>query len=162
MIKSISHFVSRIAVVFLLVMTTVSCEDTESPELSNNAIPQGLHIQYRYNGNDYFLPDPVTINSTNKEIDAFSGSGSAINRVTLYMPLDVVPGTYFITPNPSDPDTFGAYLLIASNGIDILADSGIITVTSVTADTIQGTFSFSGMNGSLPINITHGSFASEF
>lgn len=161
MIKSNSYFVSRLLMVLLIVMTTVSCENSETPSLSD-ATPQGPHIKYRYNGTDYILADPITDNTTNKKIDAFDGIGNSLNSVTLYMPLDVAPGTYFITPNPSDDDSYGAYFVLGSNGIDILAESGIITITSVTPDTVQGTFSFSGMNGSVPVNVTHGSFSADY
>lgn len=163
MTKSISNFVSRLAVVLLVVMTTVSCENTDSPELANDGnTPSGPHIKYKYNGNVYILPEPTTENTTNKKIDCFIGSGTTLNRVTLYMPLDVIPGTYFLTPNPSDDDTYGAYLILASNGIDVLADSGIITITNVTDDIVEGTFQFTAMNGSQTVNITHGTFSADY
>jgi len=161
MIKSISYFVSRFAVVLFVVMATVSCENSESPEIGPTIIGEP-HIAYRYNSTDYVLIDPITENTTNKKIDAYIGDGTTLNRVTLYMPLDVNPGTYFITPNPSDDESYGAYMVLASNGIDILADSGIIKITSVDEDTIEGTFSFSGMNGSVPVNVTQGTFSADY
>jgi len=40
----------------------------------------------------------------------------------------------------------------------MLANAGIITITSITENAIEGTFSFSGLNGSAIVEVTNGSF----
>ena len=157
--RSIKFFAMRFLLITAFVFTTVSCSNSESPSL-DGGVPQGLYIQFKSNGTQYTISDPITLDISNKKIDGLQGSGSDLVSITLYMPLDPTIGTHFMTDSPSDDQTYGAYF-VKGNSVDILANAGIITITSITADYISGTFSFSGLNGSAVVEVTNGSFVAD-
>jgi len=157
--RSIKFFALRFLLLIAFVFTTVSCSDSESPTL--DGVPSGLFIKFRSGGTDYLIQNPTTFDLSNKKIDGLQGSGSDLVSITLYMPLDPTLGTHFMTDSPSDDDSYGAYFTLGNGTVDILSNAGIITITSITADQISGTFSFSGLNGSAVVEVTNGSFVAD-
>lgn len=156
--KSSKYFVSRLLLMMVFVFTTISCSDSESGAVDTT--PSGLYIKFKSGGTQYLIQNPTTFDLSNKKIDGLQGSGSDLVSITLYMPLDPTIGTHFMTDSPSDDDTYGAYF-VKGNSVDIIANAGIITITSITADYISGTFSFSGLNGSAVVEVTNGSFVAD-
>ena len=156
--KSIKFFALRFLLMVVFVFTTLSCSNSESPSL--DGVPAGLYVQFKSNGTQYTLHDPVTLDLSNKKIDGLQGEGADLVSITLYMPLDPTIGTHFMTDSPSDNATYGAYFTLG-NSVDIIANAGVITITSITADYISGTFSFSGLNGSAVVEVTNGSFVAD-
>ncbi len=156
--RSIKFFAMRFLLMMVFVFTTISCSNTESPSL--DGVPQGLYIQFKSNGTQYTISDPITIELTNKKIDGLQGADASLVSITLYMPLDPTIGTHFMTATPSDDDTYGGYFTLG-NSVDIISNGGVITITSITSDFITGTFSFSGMNGSAVVEVTNGSFVAN-
>lgn len=156
--RSIKFFASRILMMTVFVFITVSCSNSESPTL--DGVPQGLYIQFKSNGTQYTISDPITLELSNKKIDGLQGADANLVSITLYMPLDPTIGTHFMTNTPSDDETYGGYFTLG-NSVNILSNPGIITITSITADYISGTFSFSGLNGSAVVEVTNGSFVAD-
>ena len=158
MIKSIKFFAATFLGLFLLVVTAISCTKTTSVDDSGQT--GGTFIKFKQNNISYNLSNPIITELTNTKIDAFQGADANLVGITLYMPLDASVGTHFMTDSPSDDETYGAYY-VQGNSIDMLANAGIITITSITETTIAGTFSFSGLNGSATVEITNGSFIAD-
>ncbi len=161
---TVTSFAKTFLAVFFIALTAVSCsEDNSASTLINDDLGD-VHLKYTYNNVEYGVINPLTYNLTNKKIDAINGSGSNLKRITLYMPLNPTVGTHFITADPSDDSTYGAYFVSQANNVDILADTGIMTITNVTDDYVKGTFNFSGPNGpggSVIVSVTSGSFLAE-
>jgi len=156
--KSISFFVSRFMLMMVFVFTTLSCSNSESGFVDTT--PTGLYVQFRSGGSQYLIQNPTTLNLSNKKIDGLQGSGSDLVGITLYMPLDPTVGTHFMTDSPSDDSTYGAYFILG-NSVDMIANAGILTITSITDQYITGTFSFSGLNGAGVVEVTNGSFTAD-
>ena len=156
--KSITSFALKFLLMAAFVFTTFSCSNSESPSLDGT--PAGLYIKFKSNGTQYIISDPTTMELTNKKIDGLQGADADLVSITLYMPLDPTIGTHFMTDSPSDDTTYGGYFTLG-NSVDIISNGGVITITSVTADFITGTFSFSGMNGSAVVEVTNGSFVAN-
>ena len=156
--KSIKFFVSRLLVMMVFVFTALSCSDSESGLVDTT--PSGLYIKFKSGSTQYLIQNPTTYDLSKKKIDGLQGSGSDLVSITLYMPLDPTIGTHFMTDSPSDDDTYGAYFVLG-NSVDIIANAGIITITSITDQYISGTFSFSGLNGSAVVEVTNGSFVAD-
>ena len=157
--RYIKFFALRFLLMVAFVFTTLSCSNSESPSLDE--VPSGLYIKFKSNGTQYLLHNPITLELSNKKIDGLEGSGSNLVSITLYMPLDPTIGTHFMIDSPSDNDTYGAYFTLGNGSVDIISNAGVITITSITADYISGTFSFSGMNGSAVVEVTNGSFTAD-
>ncbi len=156
--KSISSFAKTFLAVFFIAITSVSCsEDDVVQSLGFEELGE-LHMKFKFNGTVYSMQNPTTVNFTNKTVDAFQGGSGNRLGVTLFMPVYPTVGVHFVTATPSDDDTYGAYFISEGNNIDILADQGIINITTVTDEYVKGTFYFSGPNGAATINITEGTF----
>lgn len=150
MMKSIKFFA-----ICLIGLTVISC--TKST-LSEDTIPTGgTFIKFQQSNMSYTLSNPIITDLSNTKIDAFQGSDASLVSITLYMPLNATIGTHFMTDSPSDDDSYGAYY-VRGNNVDMLANAGIITISSITENAIEGTFSFSGLNGSAIVEVTNGSF----
>ena len=150
MMKSIKFFA-----LFLIGITVISC--TKSTLVEDTIPTGGTFIKFNQSNMSYTLNNPIITDLSNTKIDAFQGSDASLVSITLYMPLDATIGTHFMTDDPSDDNTYGAYY-IQGNNVDMLANAGIITITSITENAIEGTFSFSGLNGSAIVEVTNGSF----
>lgn len=151
MIRAIKFF----AITLLLGFTLLSC----SKDSASDETPE-LFINFKYNGLLYHLTNATTVNLGSKSIDAFDGTGVTLKRITLYMPINVTTGTFAIT-EPFDNTAYGSYFIFEADSIDLVSTSGTMTITEITDNYIKGTFSFSGLNGTTPINVTNGSFTAN-
>lgn len=156
--KAVSSFAKTFLAVFFIAITAVSCSDDEIPPLFIDELGD-VHMKFLYNGTTYNSPNPLTFNLGNKTIDATYGSGSNQRRITLFMPLNPTVGTHFMT-EPLNNDSYGAYFISGST-VDMVSDSGTMTITHVTDDYVKGTFTFSGQNGAVTVSITNGSFLAD-
>lgn len=157
--KAISSFAKTFLAVFFIAATTISCSEDDIPPLAFDDLGE-MHMKFTYNGTVFNSYDPITTNLDRKTIDATYGTGAGERTITLVMPLEPTVGTHFFEA-PTDVDVYAAYFTSAPGDVQILADSGTITITHVTSDYIKGTFNFSGPNGPVTVNITEGSFMAE-
>jgi len=157
--RSIKFFGLRFLLMVAFVFTTLSCSETDSPSL--DVVPSGLYIKFKSNTIQYLIQNPITLDLSNKKIDGLQGAAASLVSITLYMPLNPTIGSHFMIDSPSDDSTYGAYFVLG-NSVNVIANAGIITITSITADYISGTFSFSGLNGtSAVVEVTNGSFVAN-
>lgn len=143
-----------IVVLVLLSVTSSSCSKSDSSAVSpaNNE----LFIQYKYNGVVY-KHTVETLNSLKKNILGYSGADNTYKRISLNIPLVPVAGTFSVVDQPSNVNSYEA---LFESGTDYFyGTSGNITISVSNSTIIEGTFQFSGDNGSgNVVVITEGSF----
>jgi Family of unknown function (DUF6252) len=147
-------------IAMLLVMVTASAISFNCSSSDDSSSSSNFYLKCKVNGTLVEFTDPMVINSLAKSItgnDADTGK-----MVTLFTPLTVGTGTFTITDEPSNENSYaGSYSDF--NG-DIYSDNetGTMTITEVNADVIKGTFSFTGEDGNGgTITVTEGSFRAE-
>lgn len=98
----------------------------------------------------------VGVGST--EFIAIGAEDANSNSIGVSVKSNLTAGTYPITTNTLSDNVQGSYE--DANG-EYKAISGSVTITSITADRIKGTFKFT-TNGTTPFNITEGTFDVEY
>ena len=148
----------------LLVMVTISaisfnCSSSDSSDDNNNN-SSTFYLKCKVNGTLVEFTDPMVLNSLAKSItgnDADTGEA-----VTLFTPLAVGMGTFAITDEPSNENSYGGGYNNFNDDIYSDNETGTMTITEVNADVIKGTFSFTGDDGNGgTVTVTEGSFRAE-
>lgn len=98
----------------------------------------------------------VTING----VIGLGAANVSQQSITVGVDEDITPGTYTITGNIGIDQVQASYKLNETTTIS--ANSGTVTITSITADRVIGTFSFVAENGGTTYNITEGAFDIEY
>lgn len=143
----------------LLVLVTVSaisfnCSSDSGSSSSN------FYLKCKVNGTWVEFADPMVINSLAKSITGNDADTGKV--VTLFTPLAVSNGTYTITDEPSNVNSYGGSYSDFNQDEYTDNETGTMTITEVTADVIKGTFSFTGDDGNGgTITVTEGSFRAE-
>jgi hypothetical protein len=103
--------------------------------------------------------NPDVINTLAKSI---SGTNATTGKsIFLTLPLGVTTGTHTVTDEPSNVNSYGANYADFSGDNLTNNETGFITITSVSADVIKGTFAFTGNNSGTDIVVTEGEFRAE-
>lgn len=92
------------------------------------------------------------------EFIAIGAEDANSNSISVSVKSNLTAGTYPITTNTLSDNVQGSYE--DANG-EYKAISGSVTITSITADRVKGTFKFT-TNGTTPFNITEGTFDVEY
>lgn len=145
--------------VMLLVVVVTSSLFVNCSSDSNNTNTGTFYLKCKVNGVLTEFTDPSVINSLSKSITGASAAPSEM--VTLFMPLTVATGTFNITSEPSNVNSYGgSYSNFAT---DVYSDNetGTMTISQVDADVIKGTFAFTGTNGGVVTTVTEGEFRAE-
>ncbi|WP_449533999.1 DUF6252 family protein [Flavobacterium sp.] len=138
-------------------MLTVNCSSS-----SDGSSTSSFYLKCKVNGVSFISSDPFVINSMTKSITGQSDSEMVQETVNLYMPLNVAVGTYTITEEPSNVNSYGGSFHNYDTDRATLNATGTMIVTEVTADVIKGTFSFSSPDADdSMINVTEGTFRAE-
>lgn len=98
----------------------------------------------------------VGVGST--EFIAIGASDANLNSISVSVKSNLTAGTYPITGNIATDVVQASYTLV---DITNKAISGSVTITSITADRVKGTFQFN-TNGTIPFVITEGTFDVEY
>lgn len=111
-------------------------------------------------GEEEFSYEAYTADSEMRLVRGGNDEVNNIKMISLWMPLNIIEGTYDITDAPpSDTDAYTAEYDSDPDNINLDATEGTLTIISVTDNTIEGTFSFSGDDGNgNQISITNGEF----
>lgn len=152
-----SRLLSFHAVAAALALTTLftSCSDDSD---DNKPATPAVGVSWTVDGSNVTASQTQkTVNATDVDITATATSGTSASLVSLTVPKAV--GTYTInsTSVASADYTSGN----STGGAFYSADSGTITVTSLTATNIIGTFSYTAtasFGGTGTKNITNGKF----
>jgi hypothetical protein len=146
------------AVLIILTAAFLSSNCSSSSDDGGNPT---FFLKCRVNGEQFMSSDPFVINSLSKSITAQS-DGVAQETFSLFMPLNVAVGTYTITEEPSNVNSYGASYSNFDTNVSTQNAAGTITITEVTADVIKGTFSFTSPDSEgNTISVTNGSFRAE-
>lgn len=111
-------------------------------------------------GTNFVATDILTavIGSGSTEFIAIGAEDANSNSISVSVKSNLTAGTYPITTNTLSDNVQGSYE--DANG-EYKAISGSVTITSITADRVKGTFKFT-TNGTTPFNITEGTFDVEY
>lgn len=141
----------------LAILCTMFLTGCSSDDSSNDS-GGDTYIRFTVNGQNYDY-NPETLVSLTTNINGSEGVDDTYKYISLTLPNDYSEGTYsFVLPDPSDVDSYNAYYESEGEMIYVDANTGSITITSVDANYVSGTFSFSGDNGGSTVSITNGSF----
>lgn len=144
----------------LLVLVTVSAISFNCSSDSSSSSSSNFYLKCKVNGTWVEFADPMVINSLAKSITGNDADTGKV--VTLFTPLDVANGTYTITDEPSNVDSYGGSYSDFNEDAYTDNETGTMNITEVTADVIKGTFSFTGDDGNGgTITVTEGSFRAE-
>ncbi|WP_291132501.1 DUF6252 family protein [Flavobacterium sp. UBA7682] len=144
----------------LLVLVTVSAISFNCSSDSSSSSSSNFYLKCKVNGTWVEFADPMVINSLAKSITGNDADTGKV--VTLFTPLDVANGTYNITDEPSNVDSYGGSYSDFNEDAYTDNETGTMNITEVTADVIKGTFSFTGDDGNGgTIIVTEGSFRAE-
>ncbi len=146
--------------VLVLVITaslTVNCSSSSS----SDSTAATFYLKCKVNGVQYNAVDPTVINSLKKSLTAQS-TASESELVQLYFPLNASVGTHPIAVGPSDVNVYEGGYNNLGTGVSGSDGVGTMTISVVTADVIQGTFSFTSPDGNGgTIAVTEGTFRAE-
>jgi hypothetical protein len=92
------------------------------------------------------------------EFIAIGASDANLNSISVSVKSNLTAGTYPITGNIATDVVQASYTVV---DITNKAISGSVTITSITADRVKGTFKFN-TNGTTPFVITEGTFDVEY
>lgn len=149
--------IKKTAMLFVLAVASaisVNCSSDSSSSSSN------FYLKCKVNGVLIEFNDPVVLNSLAKSITGNDADTSQM--LTLFTPLAVTPGTYTITDEPSNENSYGGSFSDFAEDVYTDNETGTLVITQVTADVIKGTFSFTGDDGNGgTVTVTDGSFRAE-
>ena len=152
-------FKKSIAVLLVVVTAALSVNCSSSSDSSSSS---SFYIKCKVNGVQFTSSDPFVINSLSKAISGQSDNEASQELVTLYMPLNVAVGTYTITDEPSNENSYGASYSNFDTDVSTINASGTMKITEVTADVIKGTFSFTSPDSEGgTITISEGTFRAD-
>lgn len=152
-ILKMKHF--RIVLLALVAGFTFSCSSDDN---GSSATSDDMYINFKLNGELVEMVDPATISTLSSVIAGDKGEGDMFRYIGLWMPNEPTVGSHAITvSNPSDLDEYTVDVQIG-NDISFEAESGTMTITSIDAEYIEGTFSFTGEYEGTTYNVTEGEF----
>ena len=144
----------------LLVLVAFSAISFNCSSDSSSSSSSNFYLKCKVNGTLIEFNDPFVINSLSKSITANDEDTGQV--VSLFMPLEVANGTFTITDEPSNVDSYNGSFSDFNEDVYTDNETGTMTITEVTADVIKGTFSFTGDDGNGgTITVTEGSFRAE-
>ena len=115
-----------------------------------------IYMKFTAEGSNFNIAGPATLSSLSTTITAYQGMDATFIRVGLWMPNDVTVGTYAITNEPNADFSAEYY----SGDMTAEATTGTLVITSIGAEYIKGTFTFTavGLGGEGTFEVTNGTF----
>ncbi len=142
----------KLVFVALLAIITFSCSSD-----SNSSNNDATYINFKVNGTQVNLIEPTTLTSLMASISATEDLGADIRSIIFTVPVDVTLGVHAITDaSPSDLTAYSVNYALGN--IYVTATSGTMTITSIGAEYMEGTFSFTGVDNGTTYNVTEGTF----
>jgi hypothetical protein len=139
----------------MLFLMISSCSKSDDAKTAETPTTSAKFIKLKCNGTQYDFANPEMLNSNARSLLGFTTNEK---RITIFVPLNVTPGTYQITDSPSNVNAYQVSLAINALGFDGYATSGSMTITSVSGNNVKGTFACKIPNIGLVFDITEGSF----
>ena len=146
--------------IFTLAMST-SCSSDDSKDDENDDQPTTDFIQFKYKESDYTYESSLS-SSGNINISGSTGIDDTYQKVTLWLPLNPTVGSHNVVFDSLNlTTTYQASFSFKPELTNASATSGTINITKLTANRIEGTFSFSGTQGDQTFTVTQGRFSVE-
>lgn len=119
-------------------------------------------IRFNVNGTDYNFESPVIAESANVSINGNERTNGIITEfISIWLPIGFTTGTFQLTGDFSEPGDYKIFYESEDIGVDRLAaSSGEVKITSITADYIEGSFSFTGSKNGVNVTVSNGVFRS--
>lgn len=140
----------------IVAVLTFSCSSSGSGSSSSDS----TYIRFKVNGgSEIRMENPGTITSMMASISATEDSGSDIRAIFFTVPVEVATGAHTITDaSGSDLTAYSADYSLGD--VYVTATGGTFTITSIGAEYMEGTFSFTGVDSDsgTTYNITNGTF----
>ncbi|CAM1340136.1 hypothetical protein [Tenacibaculum amylolyticum] len=147
-----------IALSFVFVFQSCSSGDGDTPD-------SGTYIRFTVNGVDYEFVNIITAESNAITLNGNNGpalTDPGDTGMGIWFPLDIEVGTFEVNSNILNGSPHKISFTSESLGFDFnFANSGTVTVTSVSGDYFEGTFSGTVTVGDNTATITNGSFRGE-
>jgi hypothetical protein len=145
--------VFKFALIALFAGVIVSCSSSSNGGSANDA----TYINFKVDGTQVNIIEPGTITTEMANISASEDVGAAIRTIMFTIPVDATVGTHQLTiASGSDLTAYSAEYMLGD--ISVVASSGTFTITSIGAEYMEGTFSFTGEDGGTNYEITEGTF----
>lgn len=142
----------KITFLAIVAIITFSCSSDSS---NANGGSDDTYINFKVEGEQFNIIEPSTITSGGAAVMAINIQGQ---YMLLTMPIDAGVGTHAITElNSVDHTIYNATYSI-DNENAIAATSGTLTITSMGAEYMEGTFSFTGELDGTTYAVTDGEF----
>lgn len=112
----------------------------------------------KVNGVEFVETDILAV--TVNEVIGIGAANTNNQSISVGVKETITPGTYPITGNITTDMVQATYKLNATTSL--ASNSGTVTVTSITADRVIGTFSFTVVDGTTTYTISEGAFDVEY
>ncbi|MFC4739230.1 DUF6252 family protein [Flavobacterium ponti] len=153
-----TYFLFIVAISSLLINTSCNSND------DNDTVPLAdtFYIKFKANDVQQNFTDLAIINSLSKAI--VGNDENQTKTVVITVPLNVTAGTYTITDEPSNVNSYGILYSSDSESISTINATGTLVITEVNDNKIKGTFNFTAENaesGPSTITVVEGEFNVE-
>ncbi len=149
---------------FIVILTSLLINTSCNSDDDNDTTPVAdtFYIKFKANGVQQNFTDITIVNSLSKAI--IGNDENQTKTVVITVPLNVTAGTYTITDEPSNVDSYGILYSSDSESISTSNAIGTLVITEVNANIIKGTFNFTAENtdsGPATITVIEGEFNVE-
>ncbi len=147
----------KFAFLAIIAVVTLSCSSSSSSD-DNGGGSDDLYIKFKVNGTQSNMLEPSTIVSMAASIFGSEDVGDNIRTLILRTPSTAEVGTHDIVDAPADLTSYGVSYSFSVGDISVDATSGTMTITSIGAEYMTGTFTCSGTYEGTTYNFTEGTF----
>lgn len=145
---------------FKFILLAIVAVLTFSCSSSSGGSSDSTYIRFKVNGGTLInLVDPGTITSMMASISASEDLGTDIRSIFFTIPVNVTTGAHAIT-DASGSDLTAYSVDYSFGNVYVTGTSGTFTITSIGAEYMEGTFSFTGVDSDTGASytITEGTF----
>lgn len=153
-----TFFLFLVTISSLVIITSCNSDD------DNNTPPVAdtFYIKFKANGVQQNFTDIAIVNSLSKAI--IGNDENQTKTVVITIPLDATAGTYTITDEPSNVNSYGILYSSDNESISTSNATGTLIITEINDNIIKGTFNFTAENtdsGPATITVIEGEFNVE-
>ncbi len=145
--------VFKFALIALFAGLIVSCSSSSNGGSSTS----GTYIKFKVNGTQSNMVDPSTVTSLMGSISGAETVGQSIRSIFFTIPKNPTVGAHNIT-DASGSDLTAYSVDYMFGDVSVTATSGTYTITSIGAEYMEGTFSFTGEDAGVNYAVTEGTF----
>ena len=146
-------------VITVLFISSCSSDDNNTPPAVE---PDSFFIKFKANDAQQNFTDITIVNSLSKAI--IGNDENQTKTVVITIPLNAVAGTYTITDEPSNVNSYGILYSSDNESISTSNATGTLVITEINDNIIKGTFNFTAENtdsGPATITVIEGEFNVE-